>query len=218
MPSVRWALESCDRNLILFVERFDRHKGADILVKAFAKVAGNRKAIKLLFVGPDFGLPLDEGVIGLSEYLTQQIPLEVRERIEYLGRLPHREIERLRTQAYLTIVCSRYENFPNTVVEAMAAGCPTIATNTGGIREMIFDSRNGLLVAAEDVDGLASAIGKMLDDPAFARKLGEQAARDCRDWFDARKVAERAVSFYSKVIECYREHAEVGEGLGHGRL
>jgi len=178
----------------------------------------NRKEIKLLFVGPDVGLPLDEGVISLSEYLTQQVPLEVRERIEYLGRLPQSDIERLRTQAYLTIVSSRYENFPNTVVEAMAAGCPTIATNTGGIREMIFDGRNGLLAGVEDVDELAATIEKMLDDPALARKLGQQAARDCRDWFDAAKVAERTVSFYSKVIRCYREHAGAAEGLRHGRL
>jgi glycosyltransferase involved in cell wall biosynthesis len=69
-------------------------------------------------------------------------------------------------------------------------------------------------VDVEDVDGLAAAIAKMLDDPALARKLGEQAARDCRDWFDAAKVAERTVSFYSKVIKCYRERAEVGESLG----
>jgi glycosyltransferase involved in cell wall biosynthesis len=218
MPSVRWTLETCDRNLILFVGRFDLHKGADILIRAFAKVAENRRAVKLVFVGPDVGLPVDGGVINLLEYLGKEIPLAMRERIEYRGRLPQSEIEKLRTQAYLTIVCSRYENFPNTVVEAMAAGCPTIATNTGGIREMIFHGRNGLLVEVEDVDGLAAGIAKMLDDPALARKLGEQAARDCRDWFDATKIAERTVSFYSKVIECYRERAEVGESLGRGRL
>jgi glycosyltransferase involved in cell wall biosynthesis len=205
-PSVRWTLESCDRNFILFVGRFDLHKGADILIRAFAKIAKNREAIKLLFVGPDHGLPSNGGVIKLREYLTRQIPLAVRERIEYLGALPQSKIEKLRTQAYLTIVSSRYDNFPNTVIEAMAAGCPTIATNTGGIPEMIFDGRNGLLVAGEDVDGLAAAIAKMLDDPTLACKLGAQAALDCRDWFDATKVAERTVSFYSTVIKSYGAH------------
>jgi glycosyltransferase involved in cell wall biosynthesis len=146
---------------------------------------------------------LDGGVIGLPEYLAQQIPAAVRERIEYLGPLPQFEIEKLRTQAYLTIVCSRYDNFPNTVIEAMAAGCPIIATNTGGIPEMIFHGRNGLLVNVEDVDGLAAAIAKMLDDPTLACKLGEQAARDCRDWFDATKVAEQTVNFYSTVIKSH---------------
>src|SRR5262249_14977041 len=144
-PSGRWTLDTCDRNFILFVGRFDLHKGADILLRAFAKVAKDRKEIKLLFVGPDTGLQLDGGVIRLPEYLTQQIPAAVRERIEYLGSLPQFKIEKLRTQAYLTIVCSRYDNFPNTVIEAMAAGCPIIATNTGGIPEMIFHGRNGLL-------------------------------------------------------------------------
>jgi glycosyltransferase involved in cell wall biosynthesis len=202
-PSGRWTLDSCDRNSILFVGRFDLHKGADILLRAFTKVAKDRKAIKLLFVGPDHGLQLDGGVIGLPEYLAQQIPAAVRERIEYLGPLPQFEIEKLRTQAYLTIVCSRYDNFPNTVIEAMAAGCPIIATNTGGIPEMIFHGRNGLLVNVEDVDGLAAAIAKMLDDPTLACNLGEQAARDCLDWFDATKVAEQTVNFYSTVIKSH---------------
>jgi glycosyltransferase involved in cell wall biosynthesis len=205
-PSVRWTLDSCDRNLILFVGRFDQHKGADILIRAFAKVAEHRKEIKLLFVGSDNGLPSNGGVIKFREYLAQQIPLAVRERIEYLGPLPQSEIQKLRTQAYLTIVSSRYDNFPNTVIEAMAAGSPIIATNTGGIPEMIFHGGNGLLVAVEDVDGLAAAIVKMLDDPALACKLGEQAARDCREWFDAAKVAERTIAFYSRVIKSYSAH------------
>jgi glycosyltransferase involved in cell wall biosynthesis len=203
-PSVRWTLDSCDRNLILFVGRFDRHKGADILIRAFAKVAENGKTIKLLFVGRDLGLPSDGGVISLPEYLAQQIPAAVRERIEYLGPLPQFKIEKLRTQAYLTIICSRYETFGNTVLEAMAAGCPIIATNTGGIPEMIFHGRNGLLVAVEDVDELAAAIAKMFNEPTFACQIGEQAARDCREWFDAAKVAERTVSFYSRVIKSRR--------------
>jgi len=114
-------------------------------------------------------------------------------------------VKKLRTQAYLTVVCSRYENFPNTVIESMAVGCPTIATNTGGITEMIFHSRNGLLVAAEDVDGLAAAIGKMLDDPTLARTLGKQAALDCGEWFDATKVVERTVGFYSALIKSHGE-------------
>jgi glycosyltransferase involved in cell wall biosynthesis len=205
-PARRWTLDSCDHNLILFVGRFDLHKGADILLRAFAKVAKDRKEVKLLFVGPDSGLQFDGGVIRLPEYLTQHIPAAVRERIEYLGPLPHSKIERLRTQAYVTIVCSRYENFPNTVIEAMAVGCPIIATNTGGIPEMIFHSRNGLLVDVEDVDELASAIAEMLNDSTLACKLGEQAARDCRDWLDAKKVSERMVSFYSTVIKNHSTH------------
>ncbi|MCL2453554.1 MAG: glycosyltransferase family 4 protein [Alphaproteobacteria bacterium] len=205
-PSVRWTLDSCDHNLILFVGRFDRHKGADILIRAFAKVAENRKAIKLLFVGPDYGLRSDGDVTSFWEYLAEQIPLAARERIEYLGPLPQSKIERLRTQAYVTIICSRYDNFPNTVIESMAAGSPTIATNTGGIPEMILNGRNGLLVTAEDVDELAAAITKMLDDPTLACKLGGQAARDCREWFDATKVAERTVAFYSRAIKSYGVH------------
>jgi glycosyltransferase involved in cell wall biosynthesis len=204
--AVRWKLDSCDRNLILFVGRFDCHKGADILLRAFARLAQDRPAIRLLFVGPDVGLKSEGGrLIKFAEYVIQEVPSALRQRIEYRGVLPHNEIEKLRVQAYLTIVCSRYETFANTVLEAMGAGCPTIATNTGGIPEILLNNRTGLLVPAEDISGLAAAIGKMLDDPSLALRFGEQAARDCRDRFMPTKIAQQALNFYSTVITHYKE-------------
>jgi glycosyltransferase involved in cell wall biosynthesis len=199
--ATRWRLDTCDHNLILFVGRFDRHKGADILLRAFAKLAQERPAIRLLFVGPDNGLQLDGScVINFAEYVDREIPSALRERIEYCGQLSHSEIEKLRVKAYLTVVCSRYENFPNAVVEAMGTGCPTIATDAGGMTEIVFNNRNGLLVPIEDINGLAAAIAKMLDDPTLAVRLGAQAARDCWDWFEPIKMAQRAIDFYSVVI------------------
>ncbi len=85
----------------------------------------------------------------------------------------------------------------------LCVGCPTVATKTGGIPEILFDNRNGLLVSVEDVDGLEAAIAKLLDDPALALRLGEQAVHDCRDWFEPMKAAQWALDFYSKVIACY---------------
>ena len=204
--AVRWKLDTCDRNLILFVGRFDCHKGADILLRAFAKLVHDRPAIRLLFVGPDVGLKSNSGrLIKFAEYVDQEYPSALRQRIDYRGVLPHYEIEKIRVRAYLTIVCSRYETFGNTVLEAMSAGCPTIATNTGGIPEILFDNRNGLLVPPEDISGLAAAIGKMLDDPSLALRLGEQAVHDCGNRFMPVKIAQQALNFYSTVITSYKE-------------
>jgi glycosyltransferase involved in cell wall biosynthesis len=206
--AARWSLDTCDRNLMLFVGRFDRHKGADILLRTFATLAQERPAIRLLFVGPDIGLQTDDGrIINFAEFVEREIPATVRERIDYCGVLPHSEIEKLRVQAYLTVVCSRYENFPNTVLEAMSTGCPTVATGTGGIPEILVDNRNGFLAPVEDVSGLAAAIAKMLDNPSLAVRLGEQATYDCWDWFQPAKIAEQAVNFYSAVCESH-EHRQ----------
>lgn len=204
----RWKLDACDRDLILFVGRFDYTKGADVLLRAYAKLATDRSKIRLLFVGPDFGLVSNSGYrMNFGEFVNQELPFALRNRIEYRGVLSQLEIEKLRARAYLTVVCSRYETFGNTVTEAMAAGCPIVATDAGGISEIIVNNRNGLVAPIADIDGLAAAIAKLLDDPALAARLGERAGYDCHARFEPRKIARRTVDFYSAIIEHHKQKA-----------
>jgi glycosyltransferase involved in cell wall biosynthesis len=200
-PDDRWNLNRCDRNEILFVGRFDRIKGADILLRAFARVAAIYPQLKLTFVGPDIGLVGSDGQsMNFAEFCKQEIPDNVHGRIDFRGTLPRTEIEKLRTRAYLTIVASRYEVFGNVVVEAMAAGSPIIASNTGGIPEIISSDHNGLIVEAGSVDALEQAIAQFIDKPDLANSLAQQAALDCADRFDPEKIARRTIDFYSTVI------------------
>jgi len=62
------------------------------------------------------------------------------------------------------VLSSAWENFPHTVVEALAVGCPVIATTVGGVPEVVRDRENGLLVAPGDVDALADAISRFFSD------------------------------------------------------
>jgi glycosyltransferase involved in cell wall biosynthesis len=206
----RWALDTCDQNLILFVGRFDRLKGADILINSFAAIARNRPAATLVFVGPDSGLIDDSGRhINFQDYVDQEVAEALRGRIRYVGPLSRTEIERLRRTAYVTVVCSRYESFPNVVVETMAAGCPLVATDVGGIPELVVNQRNGLLVPANDVDALAAAMEKMFDDPDLAVRLGAQAALDCSSSCDSDRVARETVELYSTVIQTSAKNERV---------
>jgi glycosyltransferase involved in cell wall biosynthesis len=203
--AIYWKLNTCDRNLILFVGRFDHVKGADILLKAFAQLARERLGIRLMFVGPDVGLAIDGAHhVHFAEFMEREIPATLHDRIQYCGSLSRDRIQQLRAQACLTVVSSRFENFPNTVTEAMAAGCPIVATNTGGIPEILLDKRNGLLAPPDNVDGLAQAIARLLDDPRFAAKLGEQATKDSHEWLAPQKIAEQTIDFYSRLIASQR--------------
>lgn len=203
-PALRWNLETADKNLILFVGRFDRIKGADILLTSFAKLAEKRPELKLLFVGPDSGLAVEgRGVVKFDEFCSE-IPASLRSRIEFRGLLSRSEIENLRTRAYVTVVTSRYETFANVVIEAMSFGCPIVTTDVGGIPEIIVEKRNGLLVPSESVEGLTSALTEILDDTSLAEKLGAQAAMDCEARFTPMTVAQDTVEFYASVIESRR--------------
>lgn len=202
----RWSLAECDHSRLLFVGRFDRHKGGDVVIDAFRKVAQRFPQVRLCFAGPDDGLTDDQGRYWtLAKYLSERAP-EVAGRIDWLGRQPHSALAEMRRKAFATIVGSRYETFGIVVLEAMAYGCPLAATRAGGIPEIIEDGVNGVLARPGDPDDLASAISKLLEAPEFAAKLGRRAgvdaARYCPD-----AIARETALFHQNVLDRWRASA-----------
>ena len=195
-----WNSGVVDPNTILFVGRFDRVKGADILLDAFARVAAVRPELRLIFIGPDTGIIQGSRSVAFKDYLEENIPLSVRDQILFKGVLTKDLIAEHRRRAAITVVSSRYETFSMTVVEAMAAGSPVIAARTGGIREIIEDKRNGLLFDSEDSLGLADQIERLLDDREFAARLGSTARADVTSRYNEGALAEQAREFYQDVI------------------
>ena len=195
----RWADSTAGR--VLFVGRFDRCKGADVLLDAFAQVARRERAAGLTFVGPDRGLTDDaDRRWGIQEYITERLGA-VRERVEWLGQRSAEEIRHLRRRAAVTVVCSRYENFPMVALEAISMGCPLVATAVGGLKEIVQDGRNGLLCRAGDPGDLAEKILTLLCDRPLAERLGRQAAVDCEERYHPEVVARQTLAFYSRVLE-----------------
>jgi glycosyltransferase involved in cell wall biosynthesis len=199
-PERRWSLAECDRSRLLFVGRFDRHKGGDVVIEAFRKIAHRFPEIRLCFAGPDDGLTDDQGRYWtLAKYLEERAP-EVAGRIDCLGRRPHSSLAELRRKAFATIVGSRYETFGIVVLEAIAYGCPLAATRAGGIAEIIQDGVNGVLARPGDSDDLASAISRLLEAPEFAAKLGRRAAEDALRYHpDA--IARETALFHQSVLD-----------------
>ncbi len=199
----RWKLSSCDPNLVLFVGRFDRHKGGDLVIDAFATVAKARPRLKLVFIGPDRGLEDGHGEsFGLQDYVSRRMPdLSVRSRIEHLGQMPAREVTKWRQKARVTLVASRFEVFGIVVVEALAQGCPLVAANAGGIPEIVRHGENGVLFENSNAADLARWLTTMLDQPELSAKLGEQAATDIPRRFGPDAVARQTKQYYERVLE-----------------
>lgn len=197
----RWSLANCDREEILFVGRFDDHKGGDLAVDAFVKYAKHHPKAHLTFVGPDPGICTTDGEkTGIIDYLEANIPDEIRSRITYLGQLARKEIEQLRRRAFLTLFCSRYENFPNTVLEALSFGCPLVATNVGGIPEIVNHRSNGLL-AAPNATSIAECMGLLADDTNLVEHLSRQAVADVSNHFSPHSLALQSVEFFESVCK-----------------
>lgn len=201
-----WKLQDSETDTILFVGRFDRHKGGDIMLDAFFRVLHTHPDARLIFVGPDSGLVDDRGKTWhLQEYLHHRFPdPKARRQVTVSGRLQHAEIEALRRRAFLTVVPSRYENFPLTVLEALAHGSPLICAGAGGMRELVEPGENGLQFESENTEDLSQKIEALLRNPDLASRLALQARRSYERKYAPAPVAQQMYEFYQRVAERHR--------------
>lgn len=202
-PEARWKPEGRDPDTIVFVGRFDRHKGGDLVIDAFAEVARRRPGARLRFIGPDAGFADDAGrPWKIEDYLRHRLgDGPASGRVEWLGPRPTTALLALRREGAVVVVGSRYETFALTVSEAMAAGCPVVAPRVGGIPEMVEDGINGLLFRPGDASDMAEKLCRILEDDALAARLGRRAGIDCEQRHGPAALARRFADNFRKVIE-----------------
>lgn len=200
--NARWNPASAERHRVLFVGRFDRHKGGDLVIEAFARVLDALPDARLTFVGPDRGCVTDDGRSwSLVEFVRYHLPGALESgRVELLGQQPLAALTSLRLRSGVTVVTSRYETFCYAAAEAMTLGCPVVATMAGAIPEFISHGSNGLLSRSEDPVSIAGAIVRALSDVDLSESLGRQAALDCERLFHPSVIASRTIAFYRRVL------------------
>ncbi|MES2499986.1 MAG: glycosyltransferase family 4 protein [Pseudomonadota bacterium] len=197
----QWQYDINTLPFILFVGRFDSVKGGDLILESFRLIAQKNTEIKLFFVGPDRGLLLEGKAVKFEEYVNQYIPeKDIKNRIQFLGHCDHERISDLRKNALVTVVCSRYENFPLSLLEALAAGCPTVATVAGGMKEIVIDDYNGLLAESESPKSIAEKVFMLISDPEKMQRLSKNAIEDCKKRFSPEVVAAQTVEYYQSVL------------------
>jgi glycosyltransferase involved in cell wall biosynthesis len=184
---------------LLFVGRFDRIKGADILLDAFARIAAVHPDAQLTFVGPDSGVAQADGSRLHLSHALSRLPGPTRDRIQVLGPRDRDEIAALRRHFPITFIASRYETFGVALVEAMAAGSAVVSTRTGGLAEVLRDGDTGLLVPAEDPAAMAEACLRLLSDPALTLKLGQAARADVEARFAPEVIAAKVADFLAPI-------------------
>ena len=196
----RWTPATSDQQSILFVGRFDRHKGGDIVIDAFAQIAAACPTARLIFVGPDRGFTTAAGqLFDLPGYVRARLPEATAALVDVRGPLSAVQIEPLRRSACVTIIASRYENFGLALVEALAFGCPTVASNTGGNPEILTDGKTGLLVRPNDPADLARAVIELFNDPTRAAAFGQAGAVDLAARLAPDRIASETWDYYRSV-------------------
>ena len=88
------------------------------------------------------------------------------------------------------VLCSKYEGFPNVILEAMACNIPIVATRCPtGPEEIITDGKTGLLVKNNNAEKLEEAILKLLNNPSLAKEISEKAFEEVKKW-DIKKITK----------------------------
>jgi glycosyltransferase involved in cell wall biosynthesis len=134
--------------------------------------------------------------------------LHVDRRVHFTGQLV--EAENLHQFFDVSVLCSRSEGFPNAVIEALAAGCPVVATPVGGIPEIIIDRQTGLLVPVDQHDALAASLQELHRDAALRQRLSEAGPTRARGKYHQTQVIARLEALYQ---DLGREAGKSGEVL-----
>jgi glycosyltransferase involved in cell wall biosynthesis len=145
--------------------------------------AGRLTAQKSLHVALDALAQVDEVTLliagegdELASLRARARELGLNGRVRFLGAQPRERVLELFRAADAAILPSAWENFPHTVVEALATGTPVIATDVGGVSEAVEDERNGLLVPPGDAGAFAAAVRRYVSDVPLQERLRAHAA------------------------------------------
>ena len=127
------------------------------------------------------------------------------ERVLHAGRVGHDEVARWLSASDFFVLPTLGEGSPNAVVEAMACGCPVIASTTGGAPEAVTDGESGFLVAPQDVEATAAAIDQVLGNESLGRRLGAAGRRRAENYFAREHYINRVLAAYQKTINRSQE-------------
>jgi glycogen synthase len=201
-----------DKPYILFVGRITRQKGVVHLVRALRHVTPDVQAV-LCAGEPDteeIGREMDSAVRALQEQ---------REGVHWVREMvPIPDLVRLYSGAELFVCPSIYEPFGIINLEAMAAGCPVVASRVGGIPEAVADRETGILVPFESLGAptyeprdperfskdLADAVNALLADEGRRKVMGQAGRKRVEDHFSWPAIAERTLDLYRRVADDFK--------------
>jgi N-acetyl-alpha-D-glucosaminyl L-malate synthase BshA len=177
-----------NERLLVHLSNFRPVKRIQDVVEVFARVAREVPArLMLIGDGPDRSV---------AEYLAREH--HIQDRVHFLGKQDN--VNELLPLADLMVMPSEMESFGLAALEAMACGVPTIATNVGGVPELIDDGRNGLLFGVGDVDSMAAAAIALLRDEPRLRRMAEAGRKTAQDHFCSSRVIPLYEEYYDRVV------------------
>jgi glycosyltransferase involved in cell wall biosynthesis len=182
--------------LVGLVARYDTWKGHGVFLEAAARIASQRPEVRFAMVGG--GLNADQ-LPHVGRYRDAVLARRKELKLEHcVAVLDHRHDVPAVLAGLDVLVCpSDHEPFGMIVLEALAAGTPVVASDSGGPAEILQQGRSGLLFATGDAAALADAVVRLLDDPAMRACLAEGGRRRLQSAFTSARYARDVEAIYA---------------------
>jgi len=183
-----------DRPVIFFAGRMEKRKGIHLCPEIVETIL-KKHDVAFAFAGSDlFGFVE-------REMLPRLKSQSLKGSVHYLGKLSLREVGSCLRQSDVYFIPSLWENCPYSCLEAMAAGRAIVASDAGGLPELIEDGRNGLTANSGDARGFVRQIERLIEDRELRERLGAAARRTIEERYTDVGIARQSLDHWSKVLK-----------------
>jgi glycosyltransferase involved in cell wall biosynthesis len=172
--------------IVIMVARFAPQKNQGLLLEACARI---NAPFRLQFAGTGPTQPEIERMVSR---------LGLQNRVEFLGDCSD-IADRLR-QASVFALATNWEGFPLSILEAMRAGLPVVASDVGGVREAVIEGQTGFLVGREDTAAFSRALERLLTDQDLRLRMARNARRRFEEHFTVDQMLRKTFSLYCQAV------------------
>jgi glycosyltransferase involved in cell wall biosynthesis len=185
--------EKKDENLVLSVGRFDWNKGQDLLLLAMRKIVEKNPNVKMIIAGKITKKKFYDRVL----QLRNKFGLE--KNVEIMPDVTHEELVKLYNKASVFVFPSIVDSYGLVNLEAMSVGLPVIASNVGGVSEVVKHKKTGFLIKAGDYEKIAELILRLLKNKKLREKIGKNAINHVKK-FSWEKCVKKTMKVYNQML------------------
>jgi glycosyltransferase involved in cell wall biosynthesis len=189
--------EKYSRSLV-YVGNLTAPKRAETIIRAMQKVTEMYADCRLVLIG-------DGNLRPALEALADELGL--KKHVHFCGALPHEEVLKMLQWADVFVHCSDHEGLGMAIMEAMGAGLPVVASQVGGVSDLVREGETGFMIPPDDVEKYAEKILLVLENDQLRKKLGSNARHFAEKHLNKQTILAQLETVYKEILTSRRNRS-----------